>query len=291
MKLRSVVEVLTAAHVSHMVECPIEFASRGGLMFVAPVGALKTAITKTLDVWKPSALVLGDLTIRQLGELRDEIAQKKIWTLAFMEFPKLYARNKDVASNIEGALHQMAEAGLRTLNWEAQTMTVGEARAMVVGAMPQKFYRRQWQHWTDSGWARRFLWCHFQLANPEILMDAIEQWTPLDFGKLIYCVPGTGRIPFTTTQVDSKFIRGILRRTKSDYEAIPFIMLQKIFSVLKWRYSELGKKQALEKTIDIITDFSECLIGVADLQLDLPLAGSVEVRDKRPAQKVSGIDD
>lgn len=290
MKLRSVVEVLTAAHQAHHVDAPPAFQSRGGLMFVAPIGALKTALTKTLDAWKPRALVLSDLTIRQLGELRDEIAQKKICTLAFMEFPKLYARNADVANNIEGALHQMADDGLRSLNFESQTMTVGEARALIVGAMPIKFYKKKWQQWADSGWSRRFLWCHFQLANPEMLMDAIEQWTPFDFGKSIYAVPNSGHIPFTTTEVESKFVRGILRRTKAGYEAIPFIMLKKIVSVLKWRYSEQGKRAA-ENAIEIISDFSECLTGVADLQLDLPLAGSQEIKERKPAQKVQAVNE
>jgi hypothetical protein len=287
MKLRNAVEVLTAAHLAYLVDAPPAFQARSGMMFVAHTGALKTAITKTLDAWKPKALVLGDLTIRQLGELREDIAGKKITTLAFTEFPKLYARNQDVASNIEGALHQMADDGLRSLNFEAQTMTVPEAKALIVAAMPTKFYKKKWNHWQDTGWARRFLWCHFQLGNPEILMEAADTWQPLDFGKLIYAFPASGHIPFTTNDVDSKFLRGILRDTKASYEVTPFILLKKIFSVLKWRYAEEGKKLAQRKAVEIMADFSECLKGVADLQIDLPLRGNVTGEDRKPAERVT----
>lgn len=282
MKIRTVVEVLTAAHLAYLVDAPPAFSSRGGLMFVAPTGGLKTALTKTLDLWKPKAMVLTDLTIRQLGELRDDIAQKKICTLAFMEFPKIYARNQDVANNMEGALHLMADDGLRSLNFEPQNMTMNEAKALIVAAMPTKFYKKKWNQWCDSGWQRRFLWCHFQLADSEIIMQAVDQWTPIDFGKLIYAVPANGAIPFSTSDTDSKFIRGILRRTKADYEAIPFILLKKIFSVLQWRYSDLGKRSAHEKAISIIDDFSECLTGVAELQIDLPLTGDGLGDKRRP---------
>jgi hypothetical protein len=291
MQIRSVVEVLTAGHLAHLVNCPREFSARGGMMFVAPVGHLKTAITKTLDAWKPAACVMSDVTIRELSDMREEIATGKVTTLGFMELPKIYARNKDVASNVEGAIQQMVDEGFRTPNWLPQNMTVKEAKAFVVGAMPPIFYQRHWGDWTHGGWARRFLWCHFQLGNPELIMDAIDKWQPLQFGKLVYSIPAAGAIPFDCTEADSAFIRGILRQTKAGYEAVPYVLMKKIISVLKWRYDDLGAKTASSKAIEILADFSECLQGVADLQIDLHLIGNHEpvqtIETRKPAKRAN----
>lgn len=292
MQLRSVVEMLCAGHLAHLVECPKEFSSYGGMMFVAPVGHLKTAITKTLDAWKPQASVMSDITIRELSEMREQIASGKITTLGFLEFPKLYARNKEVASNVEGAIQQMADEGFRIPNWLPQNMTVKEARAFIVGAMPPIFYQRHWGDWIHGGWARRFLWCHFQLGNPEIVMDAIGAWKPIEFGKVIFAYPASGRIPFDCTQADSEFIRGMLRQTKAGYEAVPFILLKKCLSVLKWRYDEMGAKAAAGKAIEIMADFSECLQGVADLQIELGFSGNPEaetIREKKQPKKAARL--
>ncbi len=244
-------------------------------MFVAPVGHLKTALTKTLDLWKPQAMVMSDLTIRQLSEMREDISGGKVTTLAFMELPKLYARNADIASNLEGALHQMAAEGFRLPNWEPQDLVVKEAKALIVGAMPTNFYKKKWTDWKNSGWGRRFLWCHFQLGNPEIIMDSIDRWVPIDFGKIIYAAPAAGAIPFSVSQQESNLLRNILQRTKGGYEAVPFILLKKILAVLKWRYADDGARSAAKKAEEILVDFSECLQGVADLQIDFPLTGDV----------------
>jgi hypothetical protein len=208
--------------------------------------------------------------------MHDEIATGKISTIAFMEFQKLYARNADVASNVEGALHQMAGEGFRGANFEPQNIVVKEARALIVGAMPPKLYRRKWNEWKDSGWSRRFLWCHFQLLDPEIIMEAIDRWTPIDFGRVIYAAPATGTVPFTISQDESAYIRNILRRTKNGYESIPFVLLKKILAVLKWRHAEKGARTAARMSMEFMEDFSECLKGTAELQIDMPLHGSTD---------------
>jgi hypothetical protein len=258
-------------------------------MFVAPVGHLKTALTKTLDLWKPQAMVMSDLTIRQLSEMREDISGGKVTTLAFMELPKLYARNADIASNIEAALQQMAAEGFRLPNWEPQDLVVKEAKALIVGAMPTSFYKHKWTDWKNSGWGRRFLWCHFQLGNPEIIMDSIHRWVPIDFGKVVYAAPAAGSIPFTVSEAESNLCRNILQRTKAGYDSVPFILMKKIFAVLKWRYSELGARSAARQAREIMVDFSECLQGVADLQIDFPLTGNAdpepeEIAERKPSR-------
>jgi hypothetical protein len=276
MKINTIVEVICAAHLSYLVNSPKEFSSCGGLMFVAPVGHLKTVITKTLDLWQPQALVLSDITIRQLVEMREQISSGKIHTLGFMELPKLYSRNADVSSNVEGAIQQMADEGWRAANWENQNMTLRDAKCLIVGAMPPSFYARKWGGWNAGGWSRRFIWCHFQLADTEIIMESIDRWQPLDLGRMVYSVPASASIPFTVTQDESRMIRNVLRRTKAGYEAVPFQLLKKIFAVIKWRYSEMGTTAAKKKALEILFDFAQCLQGVADLQIDLPLLESSE---------------
>lgn len=256
-------------------------------MFVAPTGQFKTSITKTLDMWKPRALVMSDLTIRELANLRGDISAGKITTVAFMELPKIYGRNREVAMNVEGALHQMADEGFRLTNWESQNLTVKEARAFVVGAMPTNFYQKRWGEWTQSGWARRFIWCHFQLKNVEVIMDAIDKWQPLDFGKLIFAAPASGAIPFSVTEDESTFLRGILRHTDAGYEAVPFILLKKIMSVLKWRYSELGPRRAANTARAIMEDFAECLRGVADLEVEGRVDAEVKAGKPAKAARIS----
>lgn len=237
-------------------------------MLVAPPGQFKSVITKSLDGWRPEALVLSDLTIKQLVDLRPRISAGNIRTLAFFEFPKLYARTATTAENIEAALHQMAEDGFRLANWEDQTLVVAAAHALIVGAMPQVFYQRKWKNWLDSGFARRFLWCHFQLADPEIIIKAIHDWEPLDFGSFVYQTPQAS-IPFKVDRDESYFVQTVLRRSKVGVEAAPFVLLKKIISVLKWRYRRHGEELAAHHARNIITDFSECISGdVAKLEID-----------------------
>ncbi len=279
MKLNTVVEVLTAAHLAYLVTAPKEFAARGGLMFVAPPGQFKTVITKTLDAWQPQAMVLSDLTIRQLVEMRGEISAGNIRTMGFAEFPKLYSRNQATSLNLEGALHQMADEGFRLANYEDSRLTVRESRAMIVGAMPDSFYTRHWAEWIRTGFARRFLWCHFQLADSEIIIRALRNWEPIRFGKILYQAP-TGSIPFSVSEQESLFIESILRHCKIGVQAIPYILMKKITSVLKWRYSELGKAKAARKAMEIIGDFGPCLSQVVDLEI--PEQEDAEPERKRP---------
>lgn len=237
-------------------------------MLVAPPGQFKSVITKSLDGWRPEALVLSDLTIKQLVDLRPRISAGNIRTLAFYEYPKLYARTSTTADNIEAALHQMAEDGFRLANWEDQTLVVAAAHALIVGAMPQVFYQRKWKGWLDSGFARRFIWCHFQLADPEVILRAIRDWEPLDLGSFFYQTPQES-IPFNCGKDESLFIETILRRSKTGCEASPYILLKKIVSVLKWRYRRHGEETANHHALNIITDFSECICGdVAKLEID-----------------------
>lgn len=280
MKISSLLEVVSAAHLTQRVDAPGHWQGRGGIMLVAPPGQFKSVITKSLDGWRPEALVLSDLTIKQLVDLRPRISAGNIRTLAFFEFPKLYARTSTTADNIEAALHQMAEDGFRLANWEDQTLTVAAAHAMIVGAMPITFYQRKWKNWLDSGFARRFLWCHFQLADPEVIIRAIRDWCPLDLGSFYYQTP-QATIPFNCDKDESNFIETVLRRSNTGCEASPYILLKKIVSVLKWRYRRHGLEAAANYTRNIITDFSECIGGdVAKLAID-----TIQQEPKKPSKR------
>jgi hypothetical protein len=58
-------------------------------------------------------------------------------------------------------------------------------------------------------------------------------------------------IPFNVTEKESVHLRNLLR---DQPEATPFVLLKKIFAVLKWKYG-------VEKSLRIIDKFALCLSG------------------------------
>ena len=162
MKVDSLIEILSACHLSAFVESIHK--ERGGIMLIGPPASLKTAVTEVLDLY-PANQLLSDLTVKQAVRLRDDISGGKITTLAFTDFAKLYQRQSSGASNIEGFLRAVTAEGFRRANWEDSRIAVIPARCMVVASMTQHFYTKHYADWIDDGFARRFLRCVFR-ARP-----------------------------------------------------------------------------------------------------------------------------
>src|SRR6266849_9404066 len=110
MKVRSVLEVLDAAHLTKFVHSP--FPTRGGILLIGPPETLRTTLIDSALSDYPDALVLSDINVKQLIEMREDMSAGKITTLAFTELAKLYARNPAVAKNIEGHIMALVEEGL-----------------------------------------------------------------------------------------------------------------------------------------------------------------------------------
>jgi hypothetical protein len=252
LKVENLVEMLSAAHLTVFVES--RFNERGGLMLVGPPGSLKTAVTETMELY-PTSLLLSDLTVKQAARLREDIISKRITTLAFTDYAKLYQRDGSVASNIEGFIRGLTGEGFRRPNWEDSRMVNIPARCLVLGCMTMSFYSRQYGEWLDDGFARRFLWCHFTLHNPDIILNAILENRRLTFGSdngFNAGVPITRLIPLNVTPSEGQELLKFLRYQPG--REIGLSTMKKILSALKWKFP-----RSKNRPMEIISDFAESL--------------------------------
>lgn len=248
MKASTVIEVLSAAHLTQYVDRNV-FQQRGGIFLVAPPGSLKSTFIKNSVICYPDALRLSDMNVQTLGYIKNSFIEGKYATLAFGEFEKLYQRNAATAANIEGHLKAMVEEGFGKQSFEDQRSVSFESRILLLGGVTPTCHSRLVTKWMDNGFYRRFLWCGYQLENPDIIADAIEAWKALDLGKSSRQIPNNNSIPYSVSAAESKHIRELLGIQSKE---TPFVLMKKIFCVLKWRHK--GKK-----AMQILEDFSESL--------------------------------
>ena len=83
MEYMTLVETIAAAHLAQFVESP--FSYRGGLFLVAPPGAFKSTVSKTIEAF-PKTVVLSDINVQQLVNLKVEILAEAILTVGFSDF-------------------------------------------------------------------------------------------------------------------------------------------------------------------------------------------------------------
>lgn len=261
MKFSTIAEVLMGAHLTVYVKSP--FLSRGGIMLVAPPASLKSLVVQVIEEY-PNALVMSDLTTKQLIVLRDEIAARRYVTLGFTEFEKIYQRHDSTANNIEGNLKAMMEEGFTRGSFEDQRMVTIKARCLIIGAITSTFYAKRYTEWRDSGFARRFLWVHFVLADPRIIVKAIHDWERVNANGLVFGLPTSRTIPFDCSKPESHQIERWLKHQPGI--ETPLILMKKILSVLKWRYKRIGEKP--EKAMQTLHDFSEAL-GSSGAELEI----------------------
>jgi len=250
LKQITLLEVLDAAHLTKYVNGP--FKQRGGIMLIGPPGAMKTTYQQVLEDHH-DALVMGDINIQTLHKLKEDLRSGRFSTFAFTEFEKLYQRRADTATNIEGAIKQLVEEGYTKPSFVDQRVAASRAYCMVIGAMTSDFYERQFNEWEKSGFLRRFLWCNYSIANPWVHMDAIARWERLDLGSYKSKVPGNRSIPHSVDQDESYKLRGFLKEQPGT--TTPFVLMNKILSVLKWKYGKTEPK----KPMQIVADFAQCL--------------------------------
>lgn len=248
MKVTSIMEVISAAHVSRFVGSPFE--QRSGIFLVAPPGHIKSSIIKESLLLYADTLVLSDLNVQQLANLKNALVSGRYASLGFGEFEKLYERNPGSAANLEGHLRALVEEGFDKMSFDSQQMIGVTARVMLVGGITPVAYARRWQAWLDSGFARRFLWCHYRLADEELIVDAIRKWKKLSFGRVSSAIPASKDIPYIVKKDDARILERMLENQPS--KESPYTLLKKVFCVLVWRYNR-------KKAFAILNDFSESL--------------------------------
>lgn len=251
MKIDSLIQVLCAAHLAHKVRSP--FSQRGGVMLVAPPGALKTSLVSILDSY-PDVVMASDFTTRTMVRFRDLAATGKVRTVVFTDFQKLYERRSEVSANLEGNLRALVDEGFRCAAFEDERAQGPVARCMVIAAMTQEFYRSRFEGWEQSGFARRFLWINYILKHPEKLRAAIERWEMLEWkGGLAFSVP-VAEIKYTTKESEAREISKILKHQPG--QEIPQILLQKIVSVLRWRSK---RTHQADRVMAVVRDLAPAL--------------------------------
>jgi hypothetical protein len=242
-------EVISAAHVARYVG-PSPFEQRGGIFIVAPPGHIKSTIIKESLLLYADTLVLSDLNVQQLSNLKNALISGRYSSIGFGEFEKLYERNPGSAANLEGHIRALVEEGFDKQSFESQQMIGVTARVMLVGGITPVAYARRWQSWLDSGFARRFIWCHYRLADEDLIVEAIRKWKRISFGSVSTAVPANKEIPYKVRQSDARILERMLDNQPS--KETPYTLLKKIFCVLIWRY---GRKKAFA----ILHDFSQSL--------------------------------
>jgi len=257
MSPQTLIEIIDAAHLTSFITSP--FPQRGCLMLVGPPGALKTTFLRTALIQHPSALFLSDLNINSLMKLRESLVSGRYRTIAFPEYEKLYQRKADTASNIEGTIKQLIEEGFTRASFEEQDAITYTARTLVVGAMTYSFYNKMVGPWRESGFKRRILWLGIKLSNPDKIMEAIRRWELIEIDDVPRKFP-TQDIPFNVTEDESRKIEKML---EGQWEATPYVLLKKIYAVLKWKYRKHPRR-----AMELMDELSECVnnkLGVVDL--------------------------
>lgn len=197
---------------------------------VAPPGHLKTTIVNSLQTF-PDALCLSDINIKSLALIRDDIMGGRFRTLAFGEMEKLYARNPNVASNIEAHLRQFVEEGMRNLSFEDSRMALRPGRCLVVAGMTPSMYGRRLSNWEANGFARRFLRLNWNLSNESLIMDAIDRWRKLELSRtIVLSWNGKAHMRYNLDEKESHMIRTLL---KDQLHSTPFVLMKKTACVLK----------------------------------------------------------
>lgn len=233
MKLSTLVEVLNAVHLSRYVQTP--FIQRGGIMLVAPPASLKSSCLSFLQEY-PSVMMISDLNVQSFNTMRSDIVSGRTSTLVFSDLEKLYQRHSSVSTNLEGHIKAIADEGFRRPSFQDQRAVCIPAHASIIACMTENFYEKKISQWLNDGFARRFIWCHYALENPELILDA------LDMGQLIRLsdktfspmIPADRRIESDITKEESVFIARMLRFHHQ--RETPTILMRKVLSVLKWKF-------------------------------------------------------
>jgi hypothetical protein len=248
MNPHQLVEIICAVHLAPFVEGTLE--QRGGLMLVAPPGALKSTLAEMTNHY-PDALLLTDLNVQTLIDLRDSLTGDNVRTLVFSEFAKLYERNPQTSSNIEGSLRALASEGFAGASFQDQRINRRKAYATVIGAMPPSLVEKNFKRWEDSGFNRRFLWATYGVAGTYMLDDAAVELRKLDFGikDVLRPPPISMSIPFCLTVPERERVKVYVKHQPGGSHTQQIQLLARIWSVLKWWHRERGTPKEAEETL------------------------------------------
>lgn len=234
------VELICAVHLSAFVEGP--FTEHGGLMVVGPPGMLKSTFIEVLDKQYHDAVMLSDVNVQMLTQLRDAIANRNITTLVLPELAKLFERHANTAANVEGTLRAMAGEGFTAASFEDARINRLRARATIIGAMTPSTQAAHFKQWEESGFNRRFIWSLIRLSDPNILDQAVVEWRLVNFQ--VKHVPrhpvGSEMIPNRTLREERVQLRNLVKYQPGGSHSLQLQLLTKMLAVLRYWYDSVG---------------------------------------------------
>lgn len=235
----TLITIAQAAHLTYCVDSP--FPQRSGILYVAPQGNLKTTALEAVDETFHNFKLVSDLQGHNLMTMQDDLFSGNYPTLAFKDMIKLYERQKSTAENLEGTLRSMVEEGWTGSAMKDSRIATAPIRLMVMGAMTKHMYEFRLPNWIATGFARRFLWCHYKLEDPSIIGDAIQKQEKIAFDIPQWPQAQRRSIPFNLDEKDRREIRGWMKEQQGR-DGSPYNLLLKIAVVLKWR-DERAKRE------------------------------------------------
>lgn len=258
-KISTLMECVKAAHLSTFVQS--SFPHAAGLFVVGPPGVMKTTILRALDPYE-SVLTLSDVNSKMLtGIIKSQLTSNAIKSLVLPEVQRIYERDPRTAAGVEGTIRSLVEEGFSGASWEDPTVSRFTARALVIGAMTDKFRDENWQRWNDSGFARRFLWVLVRLGDPTILMNAVEAGRMAQVSDEIVQMPQPlAQIPAIDTAM-RKRIRPLVRKQPKPSN-VQYELLCRMCAVLKFYYERAKSKK---DPLETINEFGGSILGGAEL--------------------------
>lgn len=249
MNPHQLVEIICAVHLAPFVEGTLE--QRGGLMLVSPPGSLKSTLAEMANHY-PDALLLTDINVQTLVDMRDSLTGDNVRTLVFSEYAKIYERNPQTASNIEGSLRALASEGFSGASFQDQRINRRKAYATIIGAMPPSLVDRHFKRWEDTGFNRRFLWATYGIRGAHILDDAAAELKKLDFSikDILRPPPVSMSIPYSLTPAERERAKVMVKHQPGGSHTQQIQLVARVWSVLKWWHTERGTKKDADETMN-----------------------------------------
>lgn len=253
-RAEALLEAICALHLASYVDGPVK--DRGGAMLVGPPGMLKTTFLDVLDLNYHNVLSASNLNTTTLLKLQGQFFNGTMRSIILPDLQAMYAGDPRTAARLEQAIMQLAGEGNRGASWQDSRFQKFKARCAVFGALTQKHFEQMSNRWEESGFLRRFLWCGISLADPEALMNAIEDWQRAELGTIkIPDTPGNSVIPESLTKDERRQIRSWLKYQPGPHE-IQMSLMCRAASALRWHY-KMHRIKA--NAMDTMREFAETL--------------------------------
>lgn len=284
-RAEALLEAICALHLASYVDGPVK--DRGGAMLVGPPGMLKTTFLDILDLNYHNVLSASNLNTTTLLKLQGQFFNGTMRSIILPDLQALYAGDPRTAARLEQAIMQLAGEGNRGASWQDSRFQKFKARCAVFGALTQKHFEQMSNRWEESGFLRRFLWCGISLADPEALMNAIEDWHRAELGTIkIPDTPGNSVIPESLTKEERKQIRSWLKYQPGPHE-IQMSLMCRATCALRWHYQQHRIKS---DAMDTMREFAETLQRDAArvvIEKGLPIHRHIEERHSVKTKQIA----